>query len=183
MHTDIGLHNVLTIGYMPPETIEGIVSVKTDVYSFGVLILEIISGRKNNRFCNDDGLLNLVGYAWELWKENKELELMDPTLGDSCNGNQLLRCIHVGLLCVDENAADRPTMSDVISMLTNESMELPKPKKPAYYAHFVKTGHPILYFLLVDFVLVYFAQTNVWVSGKVRREKEREVEMEMNDVV
>ncbi|RXH98555.1 hypothetical protein DVH24_010880 [Malus domestica] len=72
--------------------------------------------------------------AWELWKENKELELMDPTLGDSYNGNQLLRCIHVGLLCVDENAADRPTMSDVISMLTNESMELPKPKKPAYYA-------------------------------------------------
>lgn len=72
--------------------------------------------------------------AWELWKENAGLELKDPTLGDSCNGNQLLRCIHVGLLCVDENAADRPTMSDVISMLTNESMELPKPKKPAYYA-------------------------------------------------
>ncbi|KAM1795942.1 hypothetical protein ACFX15_035286 [Malus domestica] len=136
-HTELEANTsriVGTLGYMPPETIEGIVSVKTDVYSFGVLILEIISGRKNNRFCNDDGLLNLVGYAWELWKENKELELMDPTLGDSCNGNQLLRCIHVGLLCVDENAADRPTMSDVISMLTNESMELPKPKKPAYYA-------------------------------------------------
>nr|XP_028959365.1 G-type lectin S-receptor-like serine/threonine-protein kinase CES101 [Malus domestica] len=137
IHTELEANTsriVGTLGYMPPETIEGIVSVKTDVYSFGVLILEIISGRKNNRFCNDDGLLNLVGYAWELWKENKELELMDPTLGDSCNGNQLLRCIHVGLLCVDENAADRPTMSDVISMLTNESMELPKPKKPAYYA-------------------------------------------------
>ncbi|CAN6684251.1 unnamed protein product [Malus baccata var. baccata] len=119
-----------TAGYMPPETIEGRVSVKTDVYSFGVLILEIISGRKINRLCNDDGLLNL---AWELWKKNAALELKDPTLGDSCNGNQLLRCIHVSLLCVEENAADRPTMSDVISMLTNESMELPKPKKPAYY--------------------------------------------------
>ncbi|KAB2636886.1 G-type lectin S-receptor-like serine/threonine-protein kinase CES101 [Pyrus ussuriensis x Pyrus communis] len=136
-HTDLEANTsriVGTLGYMPPETIEGIVSVKTDVYSFGVLILEIISGRKNNRSCNDDGLLNLVGYAWELWKENAALELMDPTLGDSCNGNQLLRCIHVSLLCVDETAADRPTMSDVISMLTNESMELPEPKKPAYYA-------------------------------------------------
>ncbi|CAB4277026.1 unnamed protein product [Prunus armeniaca] len=122
-----------TRGYMAPETIEGIVSVKSDVYSFGVLVLEIISGRKNNSFYNDDRILNLVGYAWELWKENAGLELMDPTLSDSCIGNQLLRCIHVGLLCVEENAADRPTMSDVISMLTNESMQLPKPTKPAYY--------------------------------------------------
>ncbi|BFG28710.1 hypothetical protein CerSpe_149840 [Prunus speciosa] len=122
-----------TRGYMAPETIEGIVSVKSDVYSFGVLVLEIISGRKNNSFYNDDRILNLVGYAWELWKENAGLELMDPTLSDSCIGNQLLRCIHVGLLCVEEKAADRPTMSDVISMLTNESMQLPKPTKPAYY--------------------------------------------------
>nr|XP_028958644.1 cysteine-rich receptor-like protein kinase 10 [Malus domestica] len=132
-HTELEANTsriVGTLGYMPPETIEGRVSVKTDVYSFGVLILEIISGRKINRLCNDDGLLNL---AWELWKKNAALELKDPTLGDSCNGNQLLRCIHVSLLCVEENAADRPTMSDVISMLINESMELPKPKKPAYY--------------------------------------------------
>ncbi|KAM2176640.1 hypothetical protein ACFX1Q_035914 [Malus domestica] len=135
-HTELEANTsriVGTLGYMPPETIEGRVSVKTDVYSFGVLILEIIRGRKINRLCNDDGLLNLVGYAWELWKKNAALELKDPTLGDSCNGNQLLRCIHISLLCVEENAADRPTMSDVISMLTNESMELPKPKKPAYY--------------------------------------------------
>lgn len=81
---------------------------------------------------NDD-IYQLGFQAWELWKENAGLELMDPTLSDSCIGNQLLRCINVGLLCVEENAADRPTMSDVISMLTNESMQLPKPTKPAYY--------------------------------------------------
>ncbi|ONI11932.1 hypothetical protein PRUPE_4G135600, partial [Prunus persica] len=100
-----------TRGYMPPESMEGIVSVKSDVYSFGVLMLEIISGRRNNSFYNDDRALSLVGYAWELWKEGAGLELMDPTVGDSCINDQVLRCIHVVLLCVEEDAADRPTMS------------------------------------------------------------------------
>ncbi|CAB4277012.1 unnamed protein product [Prunus armeniaca] len=112
-----------TYGYMSPEyAMEGIFSIKSDVYSFGVLMLEIISGRRNNSFYNADRLLNIVGYAWELWKEGTMLELMDPTVGDSCIKDQFLRCIHVGLLCVEENASDRPTMSNVISMLTNESM-------------------------------------------------------------
>ncbi|CAN6545595.1 unnamed protein product [Malus baccata var. baccata] len=122
-----------TRGYMPPESYEGIISVKSDVYSFGVLMLEIISGRKNNSFYNDDRALNLVGYAWELWKEGAGLEIMDPALGNSFIKEQLLRCIHVGLLCVEENAADRPTMSDVISMLTNESLPLASPTKPAFF--------------------------------------------------
>ncbi|CAL2253238.1 unnamed protein product [Prunus armeniaca] len=122
-----------TRGYMPPESVEGIVSVKSDVYSFGVLMLEIISGRKNNSFYNDDRALNLVGYAWELWKEDRGVEIMDPTLVETCISHQLLRCLQVGLLCVEENAAVRPAMSDVISMLTNESMQLPLPTKPAFY--------------------------------------------------
>ncbi|BFG28708.1 hypothetical protein CerSpe_149820 [Prunus speciosa] len=123
-----------TRGYMSPEyIIEGTFSIKSDVYSFGVLMLEIISGRKNNRLYKEDRVLNLVGYAWELWNEGGGLELMDPNLGDSCIKDQFLRCILVALLCVEENAADRPTMSDVISMLTSESMELAMPTKPAFY--------------------------------------------------
>ncbi|CAB4282866.1 unnamed protein product [Prunus armeniaca] len=98
---------------MPPESVEGIVSVKSDVYSFGVLMLEIISGRKNNSFYNDDRALNLVGYAWELWKQGSGVELMDQM--------------------VEEDAADRPTMSDVISMLTNENPPLALPTKPAFF--------------------------------------------------
>ncbi|ONI11927.1 hypothetical protein PRUPE_4G135200 [Prunus persica] len=122
-----------TYGYMSPEyAMKGIFSIKSDVYSFGVLMLEIISGRRNNSFYNDDRMLNIVGYTWELWKEGAGLQLMDPTLGDSCNGDQLLRCIHVGLLCVEEHPADRPTMQDVVSMLTNENMSLPVPTKPAF---------------------------------------------------
>ncbi|PRQ30456.1 putative protein kinase RLK-Pelle-DLSV family [Rosa chinensis] len=122
-----------TLGYMPPEYVMGgNFSIKSDVYSFGVLMLEILSGRKNNSFYNDGRAFNLVGYAWALWKEGAGLGLMDPTLDDSCDKDQLLRCVHVGLLCVEENAASRPTMLDVILMLTNESMSLPVPTKPAF---------------------------------------------------
>ncbi|XP_040362828.1 uncharacterized protein LOC112165180 isoform X2 [Rosa chinensis] len=122
-----------TYGYMSPEYVfGGNFSIKSDVYSFGVLMLEIISGRRNNSFYNDDRVLTLAGYTWELWKKDAALELMDPTLGNSCDEDQLLRCMHVGLLCVEENATDRPNMSDLISMLTNESVPLPKPTKPAF---------------------------------------------------
>lgn len=71
--------------------------------------------------------------AWQLWNEGKGLELVDHPLNGSCPPNEVLRCIHVGLLCVQEQATDRPTMSDVVSMLTNESLALPIPKKPAFF--------------------------------------------------
>ncbi|KAK9937441.1 hypothetical protein M0R45_014233 [Rubus argutus] len=123
-----------TYGYMSPEyAMEGIFSGKSDVFSFGVLMLEIISGRRNNSFHVGHRALNLVGYAWELWKEGAGLELMDLRLSDSCIRDQLLRCIHVGLLCVEEDAEHRPTMSDTLSMLTNESLPLPTPTKPAFF--------------------------------------------------
>nr|XP_011471052.1 PREDICTED: putative cysteine-rich receptor-like protein kinase 35 [Fragaria vesca subsp. vesca] len=122
-----------TYGYMSPEYVMGgNFSIKSDVYSFGVLMLEILGGRRNNSFYNDDRVLTLVEYTWELWKKGAALELMDPTLGNSCDEDQLLRCIHVGLLCVEEKATDRPNMSDIISMLTNKSVPLPKPTKPAF---------------------------------------------------
>ncbi|KAL6206093.1 hypothetical protein ACLB2K_023342 [Fragaria x ananassa] len=119
-----------TYGYMSLEyAMHGIFSGKTDVFSFGVLMLEIISGRTNNSFHHR--AITLVGYSWELWKEGKGLDVMDPRLSDSCNGDQLLRCMHVGLLCVEEDVGHRPTMQDCISMLTNESFPLPAPTKPA----------------------------------------------------
>ncbi|XP_059431427.1 G-type lectin S-receptor-like serine/threonine-protein kinase CES101 isoform X2 [Corylus avellana] len=124
-----------THGYMSPEYImEGNFSEKSDVYSFGVLILEIVSGQKTRGIYHLDRPMNLVGYAWELWREDRSLELMDSTLVESYSTLQILRCIHVGLLCVQEFAADRPTMSDVISMLTNETMSLPTPKQIAFSA-------------------------------------------------
>ncbi|KAK6158495.1 hypothetical protein DH2020_005809 [Rehmannia glutinosa] len=122
-----------TYGYMAPEyAMQGIFSVKSDVYSFGVLVFEIVSGRKNNSFHEIEGPLSLVEYAWELWRKDSALELMDPTLRDSCVIDQLRRCIHIGLLCVENHAADRPTIEDVVLMLKNEMTNLPLPKSPAF---------------------------------------------------
>ncbi|GAY64755.1 hypothetical protein CUMW_235860 [Citrus unshiu] len=111
-----------TYGYMSPEyAMSGIVSMKIDVFSFGVLVLEIVSGKKNNSCYHSERPLNLIGY------------LVDTALDESCSPNEVLRCTHVGILCVQDQPTDRPTMSDVVSMLTNETMILPAPKQPAFF--------------------------------------------------
>ncbi|KAL6344250.1 hypothetical protein AAG906_037813 [Vitis piasezkii] len=120
-------------GYMAPEyAMEGLYSNKSDVFSFGVVLLEIITGRKNSGFHLSGMGLSLLSYAWQLWNEGKGLELMDPLLGDSCCPDEFLRCYHIGLLCVQEDAFDRPTMSSVIIMLRSESLTLRQPARPAF---------------------------------------------------
>lgn len=71
--------------------------------------------------------------AWQLWKDGRWLQIVDTSLVVECHTLEIMRCINVALLCVQENAADRPNMSDVIAMLTSESMTLPEPKHPAYF--------------------------------------------------
>ncbi|OAY63347.1 Cysteine-rich receptor-like protein kinase 25, partial [Ananas comosus] len=123
-----------TYGYMSPEyASEGLFSVKSDVFSFGVLLLEIVSGKRNACFHQYGNYLNLLGYAWEVWKEGRWFELIDPSLDGSSETYEVVRCIHVALMCVQENAADRPTMSNVIAMLSSDSTNLPDPKQPAYF--------------------------------------------------
>ncbi|XP_019430588.1 PREDICTED: G-type lectin S-receptor-like serine/threonine-protein kinase CES101 [Lupinus angustifolius] len=124
-----------TYGYMSPEYVmEGSFSTKSDVYSYGVLLLEIVSGRMNNSSCDAaDQLLNLVGHAWELWNDGVCLELMDPSLNDTFVLEEVHKCIHIGLLCVEHYAKDRPDMSDIISMLTNKTAPVTMPRRPAFY--------------------------------------------------
>ncbi|TKY48164.1 Cysteine-rich receptor protein kinase 10 [Spatholobus suberectus] len=127
-----------TYGYMAPEyAINGVVSIKTDVFSFGILLLEILSGKKNNSRYHPDRQLNLIGYAWQLWNEGRGLELLDPALNELCSQNEVLRCIHIGLLCVQDQAADRPTMLDIVSFLSNDTIQLPQPKQPAFFINVV----------------------------------------------
>ncbi|KAI9125047.1 hypothetical protein K1719_003663 [Acacia pycnantha] len=122
-----------TYGYMSLEyAMDGIFSLKSDIFSFGVIILEILSGRRNNSFYDITKPLNLIGHAWDLWEKGAGLELMDPTLSDSCFNQQFLRLVEIGLLCVEESPMDRPTISEVISMISNESTILPMVKKPAF---------------------------------------------------
>ncbi|XP_026416437.1 G-type lectin S-receptor-like serine/threonine-protein kinase At1g11330 [Papaver somniferum] len=112
-----------TFGYISPEYVmEGRLSEKSDVFSSGVLLLEIVSGKKNSSLCNQELSLRLLAHAWQLWNENNALALVDPTLvlSEPCFEVEILRCIHVGLLCVEEFAIDRPTMATTLSMLTGE---------------------------------------------------------------
>ncbi|KAK9118569.1 hypothetical protein Scep_016662 [Stephania cephalantha] len=121
-----------TYGYMPPEYVmEGLFSIKSDVFSFGILLLEILCGKRNADFRLSDSL-NLSDHAWKLWKSERALELIDPALGDSFYISKALRCINVGLLCVQEQAVDRPTMAAVVIMLSNDATPLPFPKQPAF---------------------------------------------------
>ncbi|XP_068487192.1 G-type lectin S-receptor-like serine/threonine-protein kinase At1g67520 isoform X2 [Phaseolus vulgaris] len=123
-----------TYGYMSPEyAMEGVFSTKSDVYSFGVLLLEIVTGRKNTSFYDDDHPLNLVGHVWELWKDDKYFELVDPSLNEVFDHEEVQRCIHIGLLCVEHYANDRPTMSNIILMLTSKSEIVSLPQIPAFY--------------------------------------------------
>ncbi|KAI3692202.1 hypothetical protein L6452_32013 [Arctium lappa] len=78
--------------------------------------------------------------SWELWQQGDTLELKDPTLGDTCCiKRQFSRTVHVALICVQESPMDRPTTSDMISMLLNDTMSLPTPKKPAFYTGVVES--------------------------------------------
>ncbi|KAL6893688.1 hypothetical protein ACP4OV_007786 [Aristida adscensionis] len=134
-----------TYGYMSPEyASEGVFSVKTDVFSFGVLLLEIISGKRNAGFHQQGAFSNLLGYAWKLWTEGRWFELVDPSLEVADHQDktlEILKCINIALMCVQENAADRPTMSDVVAMLSMETMSsLPQPKQPAYFNMSTRDG-------------------------------------------
>ncbi|RID46130.1 hypothetical protein BRARA_I02812, partial [Brassica rapa] len=128
-----------TYGYMSPEyAMYGKFSMKSDVFSFGVLLLEIISGKKNNSFYDSDRDLNLLSFVWRYWKEGKGLEIVDPVIVDWSSStfrpHEILRCIQIGLLCVQERADDRPMMSSVVLMFGSETTAIPQPKTPGFCA-------------------------------------------------
>uniref|UniRef100_A0A0D9XVB8 Uncharacterized protein n=1 Tax=Leersia perrieri TaxID=77586 RepID=A0A0D9XVB8_9ORYZ len=123
-----------TYGYMAPEyASEGHFSTKSDVFSFGVLIIEIVSGKRTSSFHRYGEFINLLGHAWQMWKDETWFRLVDPSLATESHKLEIMRCINIALLCVQENAADRPTTSEVVAMLSNKTMNLPEPKHPAFF--------------------------------------------------
>nr|VDC76652.1 unnamed protein product [Brassica rapa] len=121
-----------TLGYMSPEYAwAGLFSEKSDIYSFGVLMLEIISGEKISRFTFGDERKGLVAYAWESWCESGGFTFLDRDLNHSCKAFEVARCVQLGLLCVQHEAADRPNTLQVMSMITSTT-DLPIPKQPIF---------------------------------------------------
>ncbi|KAL9270156.1 Cysteine-rich receptor-like protein [Drosera capensis] len=119
-----------THGYMAPEyAMRGVVSVKTDVFSYGVLLLEIVSGRKNFDYELGSEKADLLSYAWMLFEEGKPLELVDPSL-TRYSHQEIAMCIQLGLLCCQASVSHRPLMSNVNLTLSSESFNLSRPGEP-----------------------------------------------------
>ncbi|MQL69217.1 hypothetical protein Taro_001517 [Colocasia esculenta] len=127
--------HMLFSGYMSPEYImQGLFSVKSDVFSFGVVVLEIVRGKRNRGMYLSDPNLNLLGYAWSLWKAGNWVEMVDSSMANDFPTPEVLKCIKVGLLCVQEQPEDRPTMASVVDMLADNMESLPQPKQPGFMA-------------------------------------------------
>eukprot|EP00253_Pinus_taeda_P028812 PITA_28812 len=132
-----------TYGYMAPEyAMLGQLSVKSDVYSFGVVLLEIVSGRRHTDIRLPQEMQNLLEWGWRLCNEGNLLNMIDPTIVGCLVQEQALKCIRVGLLCVQADVSNRPAMSDVVVMLSTSSAAIPNPTKPAFVSlSFSGDGH------------------------------------------
>ncbi|KAM0861898.1 hypothetical protein ACQ4PT_045593 [Festuca glaucescens] len=123
-----------THGYMAPEyAMRGNYSVKSDAFSFGVLVVEIVTGRKNNHSYASQKNGDLVTTVWEHWEAGTVTELVDPCMGGSFPVGDVLRCIQVGLLCVQGDPVARPIMSSVVMMLGSDTVSLQAPSKPVFF--------------------------------------------------
>ncbi|KAK1416731.1 hypothetical protein QVD17_25847 [Tagetes erecta] len=125
-----------TYGYMAPEYVMyGQFSVKSDVFSFRVLVLETITGQKNHCFKKEESVVeDLLSFAWKNWQNNTVTNIIDPTLKSGLSSTRdIIRSIHIGLLCVQENVIDRPTIASIVLMLNSFSLALPVPSEPAFF--------------------------------------------------
>ncbi|CAD6340858.1 unnamed protein product [Miscanthus lutarioriparius] len=127
-------HEKLLVGYMAPEyAMRGHYSIKSDVFSFGILILEILTGRRSSGSFNIEKSVDLLSLVWEHWTMGTIVEVMDPSLRGKAPTQQMMKCVHIGLLCVQDNPVDRPMMSTVNVMLSGNTFSLQAPLKPVFF--------------------------------------------------
>ncbi|KAL4581592.1 hypothetical protein LXL04_006115 [Taraxacum kok-saghyz] len=122
-----------TLGYMAPEYIvRGQLTEKADVFSFGVVVLEIACGKRNNAFVEDSG--SLLQTVWKLYKEGVVSEAIDPLLDGDFPEHEALEILQIGLLCTQASATLRPSMAEVVEFLTtkSEDREIPVPHQPPF---------------------------------------------------
>ncbi|KAL6846134.1 hypothetical protein ACP4OV_023582 [Aristida adscensionis] len=122
-----------TNGYMAPEYLmHGHLSTKADVFSFGVVLLELVSGSKNSAFLPPPGsdADNLLEHAWSLYKKGRSLELLDPAVKATATPEQVELCVRIGLLCVQADPRARPDMKRVVIILSKKQSTLEEPTRP-----------------------------------------------------
>ncbi|GJX37029.1 probable LRR receptor-like serine/threonine-protein kinase isoform X1 [Tanacetum coccineum] len=116
-----------TIGYMAPEyALWGFLTYKADVYSFGVLALEIVAGKNNIKFQPSEDYFCLLDCAAFMEQKGSLIDLVDPRLGSNFNKKEAVRMMKIALLCTNQTPGLRPTMSEVVNMLEGRTkmMEL-----------------------------------------------------------
>ncbi|WRX28281.1 Protein kinase domain - like 10 [Theobroma cacao] len=117
-NTHISTRIAGTMGYMAPEyALRGHLTDKADVYSFGIVALEIVSGRCNTQNRLKQESFYILDWAQILKEKGSLLDLVDPRIGSNCNIEEVMVMINVALLCTNQTAASRPSMSSVVSML------------------------------------------------------------------
>lgn len=143
-HTHVNTRVAGTNGYMAPEYLmHGRLSAKADVFSFGVVVLELITGQKNSSFSPISDGQNLLEWAYKLYKRGKSLEIVDHTLASSVVPEQVATCIKIGLLCVQSDPQQRPTMRRVVVMLSKKPDSLEEPTRPGCPgSRYRKSRHP-----------------------------------------
>eukprot|EP00253_Pinus_taeda_P011902 PITA_11902 len=122
-----------TIGYLSPEyAMRGHLTEKADVFSFGVVALELVSGRSNTDTSLPQKMVYLLDWTWHLYEHGRLLELMDPDIESTCSKEEVLSVIEVALLCTQAVPTMRPSMSLVGAMLTRDVEVIPATSRPGY---------------------------------------------------
>ncbi|XP_042440657.1 cold-responsive protein kinase 1-like [Zingiber officinale] len=123
-----------TFGYTAPEyAIRGQLSEKVDTYSYGVVVLEIISGRKCNDIKLEPVTQYLLEWAWKLYERDQLLEMVDETLDPSeYSPEEVKKIIKIALLCTQATVAARPTMSEIVVLLLNQTDDALQPTRPTF---------------------------------------------------
>ncbi|KAL0353853.1 UNVERIFIED_CONTAM: putative LRR receptor-like serine/threonine-protein kinase [Sesamum angustifolium] len=117
-NTHISTRIAGTVGYMAPEyAMRGYLTDKADVYSFGIVALEIVSGKSNTNYRPKEEFVYLLDWAYVLQEQGNLLELVDPSLGSNYSKEEAMRMLNLALLCANPSPTLRPTMSSVVSML------------------------------------------------------------------
>uniref|UniRef100_A0A0D9WB00 non-specific serine/threonine protein kinase n=1 Tax=Leersia perrieri TaxID=77586 RepID=A0A0D9WB00_9ORYZ len=107
-----------TLGYIPPEYGQSpVATYKGDVYSFGIVLLELLTGRRPVDMCRPKGSRDVVSWVLQMKKEDRETEVFDPSIHDKENESQLIRVLEVALLCVTAAPKSRPTSQQLVEWL------------------------------------------------------------------